>query len=139
VPPPSCRQRHAVPLPPPPQQLQWPTEAKQCDVGMGVCSLSFSNFGEFWIGKQRFLVSVYLHTFQKHPNSYSMWRGYSCDEYEKTNTPIGNGHFLVCIQVFAQEKHLFYKFSQNGYAKEQPRTKTCFAPSFAYPRIHLSG
>jgi hypothetical protein len=25
--------------------------------------------------------------------------------------------------VFAQEKHLFYKISQNRYAKEQPRTK----------------
>ncbi len=23
------------------------------------------------------------------------------------NTRIGNGHFLVCIRVFAQEKHLF--------------------------------
>jgi hypothetical protein len=38
APPPSCHRRHAVALPPPLQQLQWPTEAKQCDVGMGVCS-----------------------------------------------------------------------------------------------------
>ena len=44
-------------------------------------------------------------------DSYSTWRGYSCYKYEKTNTRIGIGHFPVCIPVFAQVKHLFYKIN----------------------------
>jgi hypothetical protein len=144
APPPSCRQRRAVALLPPLQQLQWPTEAERCnEMCEWECADSVSNFlwqnGKFWIWKQWFLASAYLHTFQKHTNSYSTWKGYSCYKYKKTNTRIGNIHFLLCIRIFAQEKHLFYKFSQNGYAKEQPRPKQCFAQSFAYPRIRVSG
>ncbi len=102
------------------------TEAKRCDVGMGVCRLSLQFSVTTWQILDRKTAIVGVRVFAhipKHTNSDSTWRGYLCYEYKKTNMRIGIGHFPVCIRVFAQEKHLFYKISQNGYAKEQPRTK----------------